>query len=411
MNVNVPSAGLLWLRGDACGCACAVCLRPHPCRYGEYTLLSHAQGCAALSTSGATPAGAAAVCDWVARAPGVCKAGDAILALSGPTGSVFNYADASPGHAQTGPLFFAATACKSPTLAAAARSIRNRDGGGKLEDLLWFSPAGSDADLARVPLASVFADPATPKTHVAAFRSARSWGTAPDAASTFVAVKGGLNAYPLSSSNNHGHLDVSSFVMEALGVRWAIDLGADAYDYPLLAYFGRFRFGYFRTSSLSHNVLSFDSDTQHREGAGVIISHNTTGGGWVTINCTTAYGGSTAVTRTVRLVGAGACARVVVEDTWVHETATDATWTMHTAATVDLASGAPVLTSDGQRLSLSATSADAGVAVRWAVTPVIRPAPETSGYGEGSGAVPAFAITATLPASAGAISVTLTPAC
>lgn len=43
---------------------------------------------------------------------------------------------------------------------------------------------------------------------------------------TFVACKGGDNR------SNHAHLDLGTFVMDALGVRWACDLGSDAYTLP-----------------------------------------------------------------------------------------------------------------------------------------------------------------------------------
>ncbi|MCH7885232.1 MAG: heparinase II/III family protein, partial [Planctomycetes bacterium] len=39
----------------------------------------------------------------------------------------------------------------------------------------------------------------------------------------FIAIKGG------SPSLSHGHMDIGSFVMDANGVRWAIDLGAHNY--------------------------------------------------------------------------------------------------------------------------------------------------------------------------------------
>ena len=67
----------------------------------------------------------------------------------------------------------------------------------------------------------------------------------PDA--PYIAVKGGT---PRAS---HGHMDVGSFVYDALGRRWIHDLGGD--DYNLPGYFGEKRFDYFRVSARSHNVL------------------------------------------------------------------------------------------------------------------------------------------------------------
>ena len=53
-------------------------------------------------------------------------------------------------------------------------------------------------------------------------------GTNPQA--LFVGFKAGDN------KANHSHLDLGSFVFDAAGVRWAMDLGAD--DYNLPGYFG-----------------------------------------------------------------------------------------------------------------------------------------------------------------------------
>ena len=47
-----------------------------------------------------------------------------------------------------------------------------------------------------------------------------------DAKGWFVGFKAGSNGV------NHSHLDVGSFVLEAKGVRWAVDLGPDDYDLP-----------------------------------------------------------------------------------------------------------------------------------------------------------------------------------
>ena len=56
------------------------------------------------------------------------------------------------------------------------------------------------------------------ETPVTVHRS--SWAD-PDA--TFVGLKGG------SPSANHGQMDTGSFVLDAGGVRWAVDLGAEGY--------------------------------------------------------------------------------------------------------------------------------------------------------------------------------------
>lgn len=50
-----------------------------------------------------------------------------------------------------------------------------------------------------------------------------SWN---DKRATYVGIKAG------SANNGHGHMDIGSFILEANGVRWAVDLGRDGYTLP-----------------------------------------------------------------------------------------------------------------------------------------------------------------------------------
>ncbi len=64
---------------------------------------------------------------------------------------------------------------------------------------------------------------------------------------TWVGFKAGDNRA------NHSHLDLGSFVLEALGQRFAVELGAD--DYNLPAYFGKARWTYYRLRAEGHNTI------------------------------------------------------------------------------------------------------------------------------------------------------------
>src|SRR5439155_131517 len=63
----------------------------------------------------------------------------------------------------------------------------------------------------------------------------------------FVGFKAGDN------KANHSHLDLGSFVFDALGARWALDLGSD--DYNLPGYFGAQRLTYYRLRAEGQNAL------------------------------------------------------------------------------------------------------------------------------------------------------------
>lgn len=316
----------------------------------------------------------------IMASPGMEGTGIYDFTMHGPSGTFFNWADCHAEHNSPTTLFFLGTTFKQPVLAAAARSVLTRFGGADVETLVHFSDAGSDADIGALPLNRVYTDPSSDraygrKKHVGFFRSC--WLCDPSDAA-WAGFKGGENVFDdhgSDSHNNHGHLDVGNFVLEMKGVRWAVELGPGQYDYPDIAYFGRFRFSYYKTSSQGHNVLSFDGETQSRVGSGAIEDGarvNTTEP-MAVINVTDAYaaGGAAAVARTVSFERNYTA--FVVNDTWSHEGATTATWQMHTFATAAAptvrADGAAVVTLSeaGKTLTMAATAAD-GTPVSFSVT-------------------------------------------
>ena len=104
-------------------------------------------------------------------------------------------------------------------------------------DLLWYDPAGTSPKAAGLPLDKYFRG-----AEVAVLRS--EWEN-PQA--LFVGFKAGDN------KANHSHLDLGSFVLDAPGARWAMDLGADNYNLP--GYFGGQRWNYYRLRAEGHNTL------------------------------------------------------------------------------------------------------------------------------------------------------------
>ena len=110
-------------------------------------------------------------------------------------------------------------------------------------DLSWFDD--STRPPFRLPPAKRFYG-----TEVAMLRG--GW----DEEDTFLGIKGGANG-----SCRHAHYDLGSFVLDALGVRWAEDLGPD--DYGLPYYFSPvMRSEYYRTSTIGHNTLIFNGQCQ-----------------------------------------------------------------------------------------------------------------------------------------------------
>ena len=96
----------------------------------------------------------------------------------------------------------------------------------------------------------------------------RSSWTDPNA--TFVGFKGG------SPSANHGQMDIGSFVLDADGVRWAMDLGAEGYhgiESRGMNLWDRSqdsdRWTIFRQCNAGHNTLVIDGQLQRAAGRGM----------------------------------------------------------------------------------------------------------------------------------------------
>jgi hypothetical protein len=175
----------------------------------------------------------------LSAAPGFARTGLYPLYLTGPTGIPFNFADAGKvtltrpnlgyGPNRSPQQFWFARKFNLPACAF----VQRRHAQPHALDLLWYDDRG-DAGL---PLDRYFRT-----AEVATFRSA--WD---DPQAVFVGFKAGDN------KANHGHLDLGTFVLDALGQRWAADLGSDNYNLP--GFFGAKRWEYYRLRAEGHNTL------------------------------------------------------------------------------------------------------------------------------------------------------------
>ena len=188
----------------------------------------------------------------LSRIKGVSEAGWFPIYLAGPTGRYFNFADAGtrPAPQRNLPcLFWLARRFDNPAFSTLERRMLRKYPGHPF-DVIGYLPEREPPPL---ELDRHFRGP----VEVVTLRSA--WN---DPNALFLAVKAGFNRV------NHGHLDLGSFIIEADGVRWACDLGAD--DYNLPGYWdggkptGR-RWQYYRLNSLSHNVPLLKNRNQSLE--------------------------------------------------------------------------------------------------------------------------------------------------
>ncbi|MCC6442919.1 MAG: heparinase II/III family protein [Armatimonadetes bacterium] len=270
------------------------------------------------------------------RYPGLAKSGYFPIYGAGPTGSYLSYADAGM-MSQVGPqacLFFLAGKFRRPEFADAEHDVlQNRKA--SAFHVVWYQPPSGRAwkrDRDRA-----FGGPVP----VAMFRSA--WND-PDA--LWVGVKAGFNQVP------HGHLDLGNFEMDALGVRWAVDLGADNYNLP--GYWdsgeGGQRWKYYRLNSRSHNVCLIDGQDQRVTGKSHMARWDTLpGSGAAVIDLTEGYANVKQAARGVKLFRD--VRAVLVQDEFDLASPCDLTWGMTTRANIRIESnGSVLLAQDGKRL-------------------------------------------------------------
>jgi hypothetical protein len=170
------------------------------------------------------------------------------IALTGPTGRLFNFADSasrinriiSARESYYGlARWFQDLGC---TYIARHTDL---DQNATPFTIIWYQSKGAEQDAA-----SIATDRYFKRINVCTLRSSLT-----DPNTTFVGFKGGNNA------QQHGHLDLGSFVVEADGVRWADDLGRDNYDLP--GYFGGERWNYYRLNTFGHNTLVVNGANQN----------------------------------------------------------------------------------------------------------------------------------------------------
>lgn len=202
----------------------------------------------------------------LAQAPGFSLTGQYPALMCGPSGEFFNYADGGAGRDPESCLFWFAARYNRPDWLLGERALLRQaiaqagagdalGGGDRLLPLalLWMDGA-EDSPAIRMPLHWQ----SNSRTPVTVHRS--SW-TDPNA--TFVGLKAG------SPSDPHGQMDIGSFVLDAQGVRWAMDLGAEGYHRIESRGMGLWssdqgsdRWKIFRQSNEGHNTLVIDGGFQ-----------------------------------------------------------------------------------------------------------------------------------------------------
>lgn len=251
--------------------------------------------------------------------PGFADTGLFPISLTGPLGRTFNYADGGEATIRAPHMFWLARKFGRPAYAAYQARVASPTA----LDLLWFQKTAPGAGLEELPLDRHFRG-----VEVAVFR-----GRWEDRNAVFAGLKAGDN------KANHSNLDLGSFILDALGQRWAVDLGADNYNLP--GYFGGQRWNYYRLRAEGHNTLVINpgkEPDQDPKAAAKIIRFDSKPGRAIAIaDLTPAYARhASQVKRGLALIDRH---QVLVQDEVQTPQPADVWWFMHTPARVESNAG------------------------------------------------------------------------
>ncbi len=209
-------------------------------------------------------------------APGFAETGAFPVLAYGPSGAFFNYADGGAGRGPQAAMWWLAHRFERPDFLLGERALLARQaarmktgksaGGSACRllafALLWMDDDGEPTDI-RMPLHW------SSGGHVPITLHRSSW-TDPDA--SFVGLKAGSPSAP------HGQMDTGSFVLDADGKRWAVDLGAEGYHGIESRGMNLWnskqdsdRWKIFRQSNAGHNTLVIDGKLQVARGSAKVV--------------------------------------------------------------------------------------------------------------------------------------------
>ncbi len=244
--------------------------------------------------------------------------------LTGPFNRSFNYADGGEGAAGGSQLFWLAAKYNQPLAAQYEKQLTRRPGP---FDILWYKADLINSKVALPPLAAYYR-----ASEVVSMRGA--WN---DKTTWFVGFKAGDN------KANHSHLDLGSFILDAYGKRFIIDLGADNYNAP--GYFSTGangpRWNYYRMRAEGHNVFVLNpglKPDQDPLAFTKITAFGTKGNtSFAIADLTPAYAaGAQGALRGIALAGGNT---VVIRDEIKTMAPSKLYWFLHTRARVDLSGG------------------------------------------------------------------------
>ena len=268
--------------------------------------------------------------------------------MVGTSGKTFNYSDAGSGSAGLNPtVFWFANRTKDLSLLyKQVQYLDKKFGGDRLFPAIFIWGQGLNLTKIQEPKQLIWTGQGP--NPVAMMRT--SWSK-PDA--IYVGFKAG------SPSVNHAHMDIGSFVMDALGERWSMDFGMQEYESlesKGVKLWGKEqnsqRWEIFRYNNFHHSTLTFNGELQRVEGYASIKSSTENPQFLSAISdISDVYKGQVAsANRGVAIIDQK---YVAIKDEITTDKETTVRWTMVTPAEVKIAAnGTAELTQKGKKLQL-----------------------------------------------------------
>ena len=299
--------------------------------------------------------------------PGFFKTAGYLENMTGPTGRCFNYSDAGSGGEMHPAMFWLANRVNDPSLLWSEKYflVNKKPSDDRLLPSVMIWSAGMAMDEITAPSKTMWVGQG--KNPVAMMRT--SW-TDPDA--IYVAMKAG------SPSVNHGHMDVGSFIMEARGVRWALDFGMQDYNSLETAGVNLWgmaqnsqRWEVFRYNNFVHNTLTVNNQLQTVGGYAPITSWSDSPEMMNAItDITSLYKDN--LSRATRGIAIVDKQYVIVRDE-IETTSSETTirWNLSTSAEVSITDkNTAVLTKNGKKLTLKVKEPAVITMKTWPATPL-----------------------------------------
>lgn len=288
---------------------------------------------------------------------GIPQAGTARMHMKGPTGQLFNFGDTS-GRASMRD-WVSTWLCGLhgnpgiPAVTAGAKQNAESAFFGLAGHFMYYNPHAAGDGTADST------DFALPGGIVAALRS--GW-TKDD---MFIALKGGDNRDP------NAQLDIGSFVLDAGGQRWGIELGmeSDRVNGVKPAADRSKRYALYLEGTPGQNTLVIDGNQDMEARAAVLLGNSTPQAGLAVVDMTKAYSKPAKDVFRGAMIVRSAKPYVVVQDDLVMKNSSALTWSMHTKAEI-AANGASATLTQGNKKLVATIVSPAGATFTAGTPPI-----------------------------------------